>query len=738
MAVSMDPRVDSEEEYEEDLYHHPFDSNPDDILRELFLHVVRRHESDSSSSDDDEDINSPNNHLRIQHVVHCLLQEGIWFWRDERFVESQNVALRLANTQRKPYTQQISPESQTKAMQVPLNFYIFQEFVKPCARLFLKAFSQELVIPNWKTFVTDMKYHFQQVDPLQQGENASYIPILKTADPEKWALSICSIDGQRVSLGHDQAYLFPHTLQSVSKPVTYAMALHREGEAFMEEWIDVEPAGRPFNTQDLDPETQRPFNASINSGAIMAAGILASGFPPTANWKDIVDNVRKSWYELCGNDLDIGFSDITFESEKETAYNNFAIAYNLKGRKGLPRNVDLHTMLDVYLGCCSIEITTEALSVAAATLANGGICPITGKEVFPASVVRAVLSEIMMCGMYNQAGHFAVEVGLPAKSGVSGALMVIVPNVFGFATFSPRLNTKGNSVRGVAFCRRLVDSYRVHVFETLRSGNTGAKIDPRRNGWKEERKHISRMAWAVQVGDVHALRIRDIFLFALCQTAIASPEGLSERMLDLIRASYQDIYQSPVDESLLSDIQEAVKQNPKELHFLDQLTKDTRIQDSMRTLIVMAMFDIIMVDGYATEEEQNVAIQVATLLGVSEKIARMELNRYKQKNKHRSRDMVYCDMIESYDVDVSRHRQNNPFIAELYATSASPSRNQSFATLREELLKQKRVPDKLPSRENLAQQEEIVALRKEVLRLRQKLSNLTLILNDRMSAVDID
>jgi len=248
---------------------------------------------------------------------------------------------------------------------------------------------------------------------------------------------------------------------------SYALGMAKEGEDFMEEWIDVEPAGRPFNTQDLEPDTHRPFNASINSGAIMAAGVLASGYPEDFTWREVIDQVRGTWTDLCGNDLEIAFSQETYESEKATAYNNFAIAYNLKGRKGLPRGVDLHKMLDVYLGCCSIESTTEALSVAAATLANGGVCPITGKEIFPAEVVRTVLAETMLCGMYNQAGHFAVEVGLPAKSGVSGALMVIVPNVFGFATFSPRLNEKGNSVRGIEFCKRLVQSYRVHVFEPL-------------------------------------------------------------------------------------------------------------------------------------------------------------------------------------------------------------------------------------------------------------------------------
>ena len=174
-----------------------------------------------------------------------------------------------------------------------------------------------------------------------------------------------------------------HTLQSVSKPVTYALGLAREGQEYMEEWIDCEPAGRPFNTQDLDPITQRPFNASVNTGAIMAAGVFASGCSPEAHWRQVVEQVRATWFELCGNDLPVGFSEETFVSEKETAYNNFAIAYNLKGRKGLPRDVDLHKMLSVYLGCCSIEITSEALAVAAATLANGGVCPVTERMVLP-------------------------------------------------------------------------------------------------------------------------------------------------------------------------------------------------------------------------------------------------------------------------------------------------------------------------------------------------------------------
>jgi glutaminase len=615
-----------------------------DILRELYWYVLRDREVQPGD-------------MRVLHVVRSLQEEGLVFWRDGRFVESQDVALRFCDRERTPYTNRVSPEAQDAADAVALDYGMFVRFVTPTAGLFLKAFSEELVIPDWSTFTTDMTYHYHEVERNRQGANASYIPILRDANPEKWGLSICSIDGQRFSIGDSDT---PFTLQSVSKPATYAHGLAKEGPAFMDEWIGVEPAGRPFNTQDLDPLTNCPFNSSVNSGAIMAAGVLASGYPGYS-WKEVVDKVRSTWYDLCGNDLDVGFSKETFESEKETAYNNFAIAYNLKGRRGLPRNVNLHTMLDVYLGCCSIEMTTDALAVAAATLANGGVCPITRKEVFPAHVTRTVLSEIMLCGMYDQAGRFAVEVGLPSKSGVSGALLVIAPNLMGMALFSPRLNPKGNSVRGIEFCKRLVASYRVHVFEPLRSGNTGAKVDPHRNGWKNERSKISRMAWAVEVGDKYAIRLRDIFLFALCQTAVSSLEGLSDRMVQVIRENYEMVYQAPVDETLLKQITDALKQNPSDMRYLENLTKDVVVLDSLRSLIILAMIDIIMIDHKVDEVERHVAVRIAVLLGIDESVATMEINRYEANHVvgHRFKSVEYCQLMDVLDADVSHRRTHS-------------------------------------------------------------------------------
>lgn len=615
-----------------------------DILRELYWYVLRDREVQPAD-------------LRVLHVVGSLREEGLRFWRDERFLESQDVALRFCDRERTPYTNRVSPQAQAAADAVAMDYGMFVRFVAPTAGLFLKAFSEELVIPDWSTFATDMTYHYHEVERNRQGGNAAYIPILRDADPDKWGLSICSIDGQRFSVGDSDT---PFTLQSVSKPVTYARGLATEGPAFMDEWIGVEPAGRPFNTQDLDPATNCPFNSSVNSGAIMAAGVLASGFPGYS-WKEVVDKVRATWHDLSGNDLDVGFSKETFESEKETAYNNFAIAYNLKGRRGLPRNVCLHTMLDVYLGCCSIEMTTDALAVAAATLANGGVCPITRKEVFPAHVTRTVLSEIMLCGMYDQAGRFAVEVGLPSKSGVSGALLVIAPNLMGVALFSPRLNEKGNSVRGIDFCKRLVASYRVHVFEPLRSGNTGAKVDPHRNGWKNERSKISRMAWAVEVGDRYAIRLRDIFLFALCQTAVSSLEGLSDRMVQVIRENYEMVYQAPVDEVLLSQIMDALKQNPSDMRFLESLTRGVVVLDSLRSLIILAMIDIIMIDHRVDEVERHVAVRIAVLLGIDEEVAKMEISRYEANHVvgHRFKSYEFCQLMDVIDADVSHRRTHS-------------------------------------------------------------------------------
>ena len=150
---------------------------------------------------------------------------------------------------------------------------------------------------------------------------------------------------------------------------------------------------------------------------------------------------------------DIGFNNSVFLSERETADRNFAMGYFMKENKSFPANTELQETLDLYFQSCSLEVNTETMAVMGATLANGGTCPTTGEKILKSSDVRDVLSLMYSCGMYNYSGEFAFKVGLPAKSGVSGCVLLVVPNVMSVALWSPPLDSLGNSVRGIQFCK---------------------------------------------------------------------------------------------------------------------------------------------------------------------------------------------------------------------------------------------------------------------------------------------
>jgi hypothetical protein len=455
-----------------------------------------------------------------------------------------------------------------------------------------------------------------------------------------------------------------------------------------------------------------------------------------------VENIRDKWYTLSGEDVDVGFSEETFTSEKETAYNNIAIAYNLKGRRGLPRDVDVQMMLDVYLGCCSIEMCTEALSVAAATFANGGVCPITGKEVFPADIVRYVLSQTFTCGMYDQSGQMAVEVGAPSKSGVSGVLMVIVPNMFGFATFSPRLNAVGNSIRGIEFSKRLVQSYRVHMFESLRAGNTGAKVDPRTNGVIIEKENTSRLAWALNVGDVWATTLSYIYLFAVVQAAMSSRLGLSDAHLRCIQDTYKVTYEEPLSDTLLKHIVNAIGTSPEDITMLEGMSKQLQIPDFMKTIIMMALIDGAMVDGKFDSREMDVILRVCVVLGIDRNVVLMEFNRCQKHAGHRFKN--------TDGLDISAGRES--FVLSRKNSFLSGTDKEQIFGSRQIILDRAHVTSEKSKAKGAKKQgirdatksefgcagsncgdttgDDVVALRREILRLRRKVHTLSHMVHD--------
>jgi len=287
---------------------------------------------------------------------------------------------------------------------------------------------------------------------LGQGEVATYIPELAKADPDAFGICLVTMDGVAYEVG-DTAQ--PFTIQSVSKPFVFATALADRGSAYVRHRLGVEPSGDAFNSISLDPRTGAPRNPMINAGAIAATGLLA-GSSPAAQWQ----RIRASLSTFAGRELDV--DEAVCESESATGFRNRAIAWMLKN-SGIVEG-DPMEVLENYFLQCSLLVTCRDLAFMAATLANGGVHPATGQEAVPAEHVEHVLSVMATCGMYDYAGSWMYEVGMPAKSGVSGGIIAVVPGRFGIGVYSPRLDDKGNSVRGIAACRRLSQEFDLHAF----------------------------------------------------------------------------------------------------------------------------------------------------------------------------------------------------------------------------------------------------------------------------------
>lgn len=362
--------------------------------------------------------------------------------------------------------------------------------------LFDKVLSGQLAIPQFREFCEELRKIFDRVRNVKDGKLPNYIPQLERVDPEKFSLSVCTIDGQSFSLGDEDDFF---CVQSCSKPITYCLALEEHGEDEVHKYVGQEPSGKTFNELALNSKGL-PHNPMINAGAIMCGALIKKGGVAC----DRFDYVMTRWKDAAGN-LKIGFDNAVYLSERQTADRNFALGYFMKEKKAFPTDVDLLDVLDFYFQCCSIEVTTRSMSVIAATLANGGTCPTTGIQVFRPASVKNCLSLMSSCGMYDFSGEFAFRVGIPAKSGVSGAIMLVVPNVVGLAVWSPRLDELGNSVRGVEFCRQLVSRFKFHTFDST-VGLMDDRIDPRRNSYESRFGGVNALLWAASEGDVAEMR----------------------------------------------------------------------------------------------------------------------------------------------------------------------------------------------------------------------------------------
>lgn len=293
----------------------------------------------------------------------------------------------------------------------------------------------------------------QSVAADRTGVLANYIPELAEVDPERLGASIAMVDGELYASG-DTDSLF--TIQSISKPFVYALALADRGFERVLDKVGVEPSGEPFNEISLEDSSGRPLNPMINAGAITTHSLVGT---ETMNPAERMERVISGLSAFAGRSLDV--DEAVYSSEIEHAHRNLAIAHMLRSHDILTENPT--GVVEGYTRQCSLLVTVQDLAMMAATLANYGVQPVTGEQVVPKTVVRQVLSVMFTCGMYNAAGDWATQVGIPAKSGVGGGIIGAVPGQLGLATFSPRLDVHGNSVRGVSLSERFSSDMGMHV-----------------------------------------------------------------------------------------------------------------------------------------------------------------------------------------------------------------------------------------------------------------------------------
>ncbi len=308
-------------------------------------------------------------------------------------------------------------------------------------------------MPTDEDFQRVVDSAYSQFKGVEEGKNADYIPILATVPSEMFGVVIATRDGKVFSAG-ELGYEF--SIQSVSKPFTASLVMYEQGAKTLREKIGVEPTGLPFNSKlalELYPE--RSVNPLVNAGAIAAVSLLEAK-SEEERWNKVLGNI--SGY--AGRPLKV--LEEVYQSEYETAWSNRGIAnllYNYGRLYSEPEEA-----LRVYTKQCSIGINTVDLAMMGATLANSGVNPKTGKRLLDAEDVPELLAIMATAGFYDESGEWMYSAGLPAKTGVGGGIVAVVPGRFAIATFSPPLNEAGNSVRGMKAIRYIAGELGVGLY----------------------------------------------------------------------------------------------------------------------------------------------------------------------------------------------------------------------------------------------------------------------------------
>ncbi|MFY0543323.1 glutaminase A [Brevibacillus sp. H7] len=289
----------------------------------------------------------------------------------------------------------------------------------------------------------------------RHGAVASYIPELAKQDPDRLGACVCLLDGTVLTAGDVD---IPFTLQSISKIFTLILAICDRGTDYVFQRVGKEPTGDPFNSivklETIKPH--KPLNPMINAGAIAVCDMIAG-----SSVEERLERIMNLLSRMTGMQ-DFRVNEEVYRSEKLTADRNRALAYFMKDSGVLTGDVE--ETLDLYFRHCAIEVTSREVAQLAVVLAADGKDLQTGVSIIPRDVARICKTFMVTCGMYNASGEFAIEAGIPAKSGVAGGIMATVPNRMGIGVYGPALDDKGNSIAGVRLLESLSEIWNLSIF----------------------------------------------------------------------------------------------------------------------------------------------------------------------------------------------------------------------------------------------------------------------------------
>ncbi len=449
----------------------------------------------------------------------------------QNFVESKKLKDALDHSGLKPNDNRL--QSLFKRLEAHGDKIVFEDFIsiiRTSGLLVEKALRGQLALPDFTNFSKNIDKIFDEVKKIKSGELASYIPPLAEVDPDQFGISIVTIDGQIYQRGDSQT---DFSFQSMCKPFNYCFALEALGLEEVSKHVGKEPSGRQFDDLTLLARSASsksfsrvPFNPMVNAGAIMTAGLI----DPNDSFTQRLRHIRQQFGRLIGWTADDSpsaemprFNKSMARQENFKGYNNIAMGYLLMATGSLPHtktdlHMDIHPdedefdfyiepavteALKLYFSICSLEMTATDVAMAAATLANSGVCPISQDRVLSQKTVRNCLPVLQSSGMYNASGAFFQQVGLPAKSGVGGGVLLVVPQLMGICIFSPRLDAQGNSVRGIEMSKRLTSKYLVHTFDGTMTDTD--RLDPKLPIARWEANSCGEAIWAASNGNIRTL-----------------------------------------------------------------------------------------------------------------------------------------------------------------------------------------------------------------------------------------